>query len=448
MKTSAIKSRLFLFVIPFLFTGCYTQFQTYDQFPLEGDRYSEYYSWDGFEKGRETQNQQNHNQPSQQNNGSINNGEEEYIDDELQMEMNDIYYIDYETKRWYEEHYANKLFWEGYREGYADGFYDGYNGYYPISARYSINRHRYLFGYTGAFDYYGFYHYPYYASSFWFYLGLAPYNSFYMGYSGYYGYNPYYYDSYWGHPYYSFYNYGYAYNYYYRTIKYSRNTDLYRKGPRNSGLTNYTGSRTRSDVNSVNRRNNSSVRTRGTTDLTRSRSNTNSTRVRGTTSTTNITRNTSRTGNSVTRTRGTSSTITRKGSGSSSSTRSRGSDSYLNRATNIKTSTIGSDGRTFTIPSRRVTTINNRSRSNSGRVSVGDYFKNIQRSNSNRNYRSSSSRNSGYTNPRSSNVSGSNSRSSRSRPTSVSRSSSSSSSKSSSRSSGSSSSSKRSRGGN
>ncbi|MEX0844783.1 MAG: hypothetical protein WD022_05855 [Balneolaceae bacterium] len=435
MKNSIPATRFYLLLLPFLFTGCYTQFQTYDKFPLEEDRYAGYYAWDGFEEGRSAQNQ------DAQNSEEYYNEDEEYIDEELALEMNDIYYQDYETKRWYQEHYANKLFWEGYAEGYNDGYYDGWTGHYPYSARYSINRHRYLYGYTGAYNYYGFYHYPGIWSSAWIGFGVYPYASFYHGY---YGYNGYYYDSYWGHPYYSFYSYGYAYNNYYRSKKYSRSADLYRKGPRNSGLVNNTDVRTRSGLKTNNT--NSSVRTRGT-DLTRSRSvNTNTSRVRSTGTGTVGRTSTGRSTNPVTRTRGSS--VERKSSGNdNSSTRSRGSGSDINRSSEFSVRSVGtSTNRTYTIPARKVSDI--KQRKSTRAFSIGDIFKTTTNQRAINSRSSSGSYNRiGNTISRSSNsgISRSNS-SSGSRSTTVKRSSSSSSNRSSGSKSSSSSSSKRSRG--
>lgn len=303
MKFRRLYSSLLLLLVPFLFTGCYTQFQTFAQYPAEDRHYS---SWDDGEEYKEQ---------------SLDNDrltEAEALERELALEEMGIYFQDYETKRWYEEHYANKLFWEGYVTGYEDGYFDGWAnlGYFPYSARYSINRHRYLPGYTGAFEYYNFYHFSghgFYAS-YWFNYPGYYYNGFYAAHYAPFGY--YDFNYYWGRPYNRYYS---SYSNYLWNKKYNRDASLYRKGPRNSGLVNRGEYRTRGD-NGLNRSNKGGdIRTRNT-GVTRTRG-INTSRVRGTKGS-SVGRGSS--GN-VGRSRGSSSVGKSRSSGSSTRSRSNGS---------------------------------------------------------------------------------------------------------------------------
>lgn len=367
MERSTIINRLLLLVLPIALTGCYTQFQTYDRFPLEEDRYADYNAWDDFEEKQK----------------EVTYDEASYLDEELYLEENDIYFRDYETQRWYNENFANKLYWEGYGDGYQDGYSDGWADYYPASARYSMNRYRYLYGYTGAFEYLGFYGNPYYPSAPWLNFGFHNYTfsiAFHAGWGRYYNT---YYDHYWGHPYYSFHSYGYAYNYYHKSKKYNRDADLYRKGPRSTGLVNRQVNNNRPGLKASSG-NNTTLRSRsGSTITTRNRGLNRSSgtstgsRVRssgnvGKSSSGSVgrgsTNNRSR-GSSVGTSRGNGSRSSgssvgnkRSSSGSNSSgARSRGNDdSNVSNRSSLSSSVIGvSRGtnervRTYTIPTRRV----------------------------------------------------------------------------------------------
>jgi hypothetical protein len=375
MSYSNIINRSILLLLPFLFTGCYTQFQSLDdRFPVKDKEYSQYYEWDGHEEARAVQTSDSLPSTTAYN-------EEKYREEEQPLEENNIYYIDYEAKRWYEEHYANNLFWEGYDVGYADGYADGWRNLYPMSAQFSMNRYRFYRGYTGAFEYYGFYRNPSYINFMWFNYGGFPYNTYYTGFFGQWGYYGPYYNGYWGHPYYAYNNY--AYINHNRNRRY-RNADIYRKGPRNSGLTNRTDGRTRDgrlkNTNSGKRSRGSVIRTRSTNNTSRVRGN-NSSRVRrGSSGTVGRSR-----GSSVGKTRGSSGSSRSRGSSSSVGKRSSGSSNGTSRSgggrgsnlndtsTRYDLGNLGSNGRTFTIPSRKVPihTRTNTKRTKS-RFSLGD----------------------------------------------------------------------------
>ncbi len=377
MKHSKATNRFFLLLLPFLFTGCYTQFQTFDQYPLEKDRYSDYYAWDGFEKGASAD-------TDDSGTAYYDNGNEDYLDEQLALEEDGIYYVDFETAQWYKEHYMNKMFWEGYSAGYYDGYYDGV-AYFPYSARFSYNRHRYAYGYTGAFEYYDFYRYPIWG----------------YGYSGFGCVS----ISFWHSPYYNqihgcsispYYTYGYgyysyarSYNYYYKVNKYRRSADLYYKGPRGSGFANGSEYRTRSGNGVTRTRNSGLTRTRGTNNRVRVRSTGSSTKRGSSVGRSSGTRTRgssvgkSRSGSKNNgRSRGSGSSVGRdrgsKGSGSSGSrSRSRGNNESSLSTTSIRTVDVSdfSSGRSYTIPPRKVRTgVYNRTSSRSAFRSFGNFL--------------------------------------------------------------------------
>lgn len=373
MKYSKATNRFFLLLLPFLFTGCYTQFQTFDQYPLENDRYSDYYSWSGFEKGASAD-------ADDSGTSYYNNGDEEYLDEQLALEEDGIYYIDYETEQWYKSHFADKMFWKGYSAGYSDGLYDG-SYYYPYNSWFSYNRYGYGYGYGYGFNDY--YYYPRYGSSIWIGFGGFHHPRFYAGYFGNWGYYGPYYDGYWGYPYYSYVR---VYNNYHRSNKYRRSADLYYKGPRGSGLASGREYRSRSGNGITRTRNSGVTRSRGTNNGVRVRSTGSSTRRGSSVVRSNGTRTR---GSSVGKSRsgsknnggsrGSGSSVGRdrgsKGSGSSGTrSRSRKNDSASLSRTQIRTIDISDfGGRSYTIPKSKVHTNGlNRSSSRSALSSFGN----------------------------------------------------------------------------
>lgn len=351
MKNPLLSSKLLLLLIPFFFTGCYTQFQTYDRYDLNEDDSRGFYSWDGPENARsgEYDEEEYAGDPS-----SVSDYEDEaYIDPELKLEMMEIYYQDYETKQWYEDHYAQNLYWKGYYAGYEDAIFMGYSYNYLFNLPYSYRWYNWYYGYRTPFGYNSYRYYPRFYGSYW-------YNDSYYYEFGIWGAFDFYYDPYWGHPYY---NYHYAYNAHYRNNKY-RNADVQLTGPRSSGLTRNNDSRIRD--NRGFKTGNTGLRSRGGerntsygSGNTRSRLRDTQTKSigRGSSSGVSRTRGTSvgkkRTGTTV-RSRG-SSTGTSKGKGSSSKKRDRGNQqSVSNVGNNVHRVTTGSTGETFTIPSRKI----------------------------------------------------------------------------------------------
>jgi hypothetical protein len=369
MSYSKIINRSILLVLPFLFAGCYTQFQSLDdRFPVKDKEYSQYYEWDGHEEARVAQTSDSQDSTTA------------YSEQEIPLEGNNVYYINYEAKRWYDEHYANNLYWEGYDVGYEDGYTDGWRNLYPMSAQFSINRYRYYRGYTGAFEYYGFYRNPSYINFMWYNYGGFPYYTYFTGFYGQLGFYSPYYNGYWGHPYYAYNAYAYI-NHNWNSR--DRKAEIYRKGPRSNGLiNNSTDGRTRNgrlkNTNYGKRSRGSVIRTRSTNNTSRVRG-TGSSRVgRGSSGSVGRSRGSAvgkTRGSSGSRSRGSGSRVNKRSSSSSNGTsRSRGRGSNLNyNSTSHDLGNLGSNGRTFTIPSRKVPihtrTKTKRSRS---RFSLGD----------------------------------------------------------------------------
>jgi len=318
MKYQNSVSTLILLFIPFLFTGCYTQFQTYDRYPLENDRYAGYYAWDNFDQTE-----------GEDNSAYYNQGDEEYLDEQMALEEDDIYYKDYETETWYKKNYADKLYWYGYEDGFGDGYSKGYSaaiddhyfyGYKPWAYNSWYRSH-----YTPFYQYNRGYH-----NSFW--IGFGSYGHGYYSYP-YYGWGGYYDYGYWGwhHPYSTSI---FVYNDYHRAKKYRRSADLYRKGPRGSGLYGSAGDyRTRSGSGIDSRSRGSGV--------TRSRGINTGTRVRTTDRSSG--RGSSVGKSSGTRSRGSSVGKSRSSSGKS---RSRGGGSSVGRSNgSSKSSGSGKTGK-------------------------------------------------------------------------------------------------------
>lgn len=268
MRYSATINLLSIFVLGFVTAGCYTQFQATERFPIEDEPRESYYSWED-EESAET------GYYWDEDEYTARQYDAETYDDEQELAEAGVYYKDYETERWYKEQFENKVYWEGYNDGFEDGYAEA-RSEIPYSARYSFNRYRYLYGYTGAFDGYRFYRWgPDYYNDFWFAhsSGFYVYGGFYN-----YGYHPFYYSVYPFHGY-NYYGYGYGYHnsywgvvvyndyhrHYNRYKKRSRDAELYRKGPRNSGL---YSTRTRSDYKD----NRSIYRSRSSSSSVRSRS--------------------------------------------------------------------------------------------------------------------------------------------------------------------------------
>lgn len=379
MKLSNASNRFFLLVLPFLLTGCYTQFQTTDRFALEKERYSDYYGSEGYVD-------RNDNRAGQE--VSYQTEEERYLEQEYALEESGIYYKDYEAEQWYKDNYADKYYWKGYDDGFDDGYYKGYRNAY---------RDSYVYGYTPwAYNSWWYRHHTYmHRSHVW--LGSAGFG-FYYGAPSYAYYHYPYYNG-WGHHWnYPYYNNVYVYNNYTRSKKYRRDADLYRKGPRSSGLVNRSDARSRTNYKGSR----TGVRSRGVNNNSvRSRSTGNTSRVRG--SGRSVGRSSSGTVNKGSRSRGSSVGKGRTNSGGSKSrgsgssvgksrssggssgsgkTRSRGNGSNISSSStsSVDTGSLNTR-RTYTIPKRRVN-VNNRTTTK--RSNFGSFFKKIDSQRSSR----------------------------------------------------------------
>lgn len=396
MKAPTLFNRLSLLVIPFLFSGCYTQFQAYDRTSSEQDRYSDYYAWDGFEDGRENPDAVRSYAYDEYSESQARKAYSAgyYDDDYAELEEAGIYYKDYETEKWYKENYANNVYWEGYEDGYGNGYEDGFDGGYERAAQKYASR-SYFYGYkpwaynSWYLNSHRFHRHFIWGAGFGLhfggYSGLWASNWPYDMYSssGYWYYDNFGYLRYNYYPYYSSFGYGYAgfygnpyyntlviYNDYNRTNRYRRSAELYRKGPRNSGLVNRDSYRSRSKSDYTPRTRGSSVRSRGINS---------STRVRSTGRSGSV----GRSSGNVTRSRGTS------GSGSS---RSRGSGNNINRSRSGDAGSGASVGRSRTnnrsgsgVTRSRTSSDNSSSRSRgAGNLSSSNSRNDIERSSASR----------------------------------------------------------------
>lgn len=240
MKFSKFTIHISLIITSLFLTGCYTQFQTIERFPIS-DKYENYYIWDDYEAKKYA---------------AAKNPEEveQYVEELHELEEAEIYFKSFEAERWYRENLAHKIYWSGFDYGYDQGYeqamYDQYaylNSWYRPNV-FSYYYHRPFFnrGYLMSLSMFG----PHYA-----------FNSFYFD-PWFYGYDIY---PYYGYPYYGGWGYSvYApyvviYNDYNRNTNYRRNAEIYRKGPRQNGLTNSRSGNTYNNGKSTYRTRSSST---------------------------------------------------------------------------------------------------------------------------------------------------------------------------------------------
>ena len=228
-------------------TGCYTQLQNleYSSHTNRGI-HKDYYAW-GSSSDTNDESAIDAEAPSTTKpavTSKTSNQEDVVTEDELVVDG--IYYKDYEAAEWYEDNYADKIYWEGYDDGFEDGYDEGYEdaNYHYWDAHFyslkSLHRRAYSrigfhYGWRGhiAFSYYPYYYNdPFwygYNSSFYYWSGYRyPTWGFYDPY-----YDPFFYGGwgYYGRPHR---NYIVVYNDYHRVTR-SRSGRHY-DGPRSTGL--------------------------------------------------------------------------------------------------------------------------------------------------------------------------------------------------------------------
>ncbi len=381
-------------------TGCYTQLQNLEySSPTNRGIHKDYYSW-GSSSSTSGETQSDAESPSSTKPAiTSKTADQEDVVTEEELAETGIFYKDYETAEWYEDNYADKIYWEGYDDGFSDGYDEGYEDasyhywdahFYSLKSlhRRSFSRIGFHYAWRGhlAFSYYPYY----YNDPFWY-----GYNSSYYYWSGFrypiWGFYDPYYDpffyggwGYYGSPYR---NYIVVYNDYHRVNR-SRSGRHY-DGPRSTGL-----------VSRGNGAQNAGItRTRGASSTIQSKNT-------GRTGNTAISTGRTRT-NSGSDSRYTGRTRTSNDTGTNSVRTNRSSDTQSNGVTNTRTSRTRSTG----VTNRSRSTNNSSSvRNNSGsttRSSTGVRSNNR----SNNNNRSVRTNNSGSS-QRSSSVRGNNSRSS------------------------------------
>ena len=350
-------SGLSLILSAFLLTGCYTQLQSMDYTDRASKRgiHNDYYSWNS---DREVAKQST----SAPTSGQSVTASEEVEDPSMEVEVGEIHYKDYETAQWYEDNYADRIYWDGYDDGFEDGYEEGIEDGYEIAhddfwSRYYYNvplrtlhfRNHYrwgvgfgLYNHSWSFGFNNYYNDYYWAGFRYPHWGYDPF------------WDPYYYGG-WGYRHSPYRNYIVVYNDYHQSINRSR-SGKHINGPRSTGLisrgngTNspVTRSRALPGNNDIKSKNTGRTRTFGITTVGRTRSS-------GTTGT----RYTGRTNSTTSRSTGT--TVGRSRTKESSSTVKTG----RTRSQNVGR-TSGSNTRSSGVTNRSRSTNNSSSvRSNS-----------------------------------------------------------------------------------
>ena len=343
MKDLIILPNIILITFSFILSGCYTQLQSLD---YSKPTYRNH-SWDSYP---------NSNSPEDlivSNAHDSTYNDEEYVTEE-DLQENGIFYKNYEIADWYEDNYADKIYWEGYNDGFEEGYSDGYSDaiddywddhFYSLRyTRYKYNRIGWHFGWR---SYLAFSYNPYYYNDFYW-------NGYYAG--GYWigfsypiwgGYDPYYYGGCGYHRYSYNRNLVVIYNDYHRVDR-SRNNRYYNE-PRSTGLisrgngqNNEVINRSRNTDRSIQSNNNG--RNRNNTVITRrSRSNSETT-VRNTGRTRSTNNNSVRTNRSGTgQTRDLNNTRTSRTRSSSVTNRSRSNNNSSNVRSNSGSRTRSSE---------------------------------------------------------------------------------------------------------
>ncbi|MCR9132427.1 MAG: hypothetical protein NXI08_07630 [bacterium] len=284
-----------LIVSSFLLSGCYTQLQSLDYSERASNRgiQSEYYSWNSDNENRKAKSGATNY--SSNSTAIVSELKEEETD---KVEIGEIYYKDYETAQWYEDNYADRLYWNGYDEGFSDGYSegreDGYDeGYEDATHRYwdahfyslrSLTRRGYFrssfhFSWRNhlAFSYYPYYYFDYYHRFNW--AGYRyPYGGWVFFDDPFYDpfYDPFFYGG-WGYHHRPYRNYVVFYNDYHKEVNRSRSGRIY-DGPRSTGLlsrgnggNDASVTRSRSGDNSIRSKTTGRTRTSGITNTNRTR---------------------------------------------------------------------------------------------------------------------------------------------------------------------------------
>src|SRR5690554_3238085 len=111
MKFTKFTTHISLIITSLFLTGCYTQFQTFDRFPVS-DRYSDYYIWDDY-NSYEAKKYAAAESPEEV---------EQYVEELHELEEAEIYFKSFEAERWYRENLAHKIYWSGFDAGYDRGY--------------------------------------------------------------------------------------------------------------------------------------------------------------------------------------------------------------------------------------------------------------------------------------------------------------------------------------
>ena len=150
MKNLIILPYIVLITLSFFLSGCYTQLRSLDHSkPTYRNT-----SWNSYPKSNSSKDL------TVSNANDSSSGDDEYVTDES-IQENGIFYKDYEIADWYENNYADKIYWDGYNDGFDEGYNDAISDYWDDHfyslrcSRYRYNRIGWHFGWRSylAFSY-------------------------------------------------------------------------------------------------------------------------------------------------------------------------------------------------------------------------------------------------------------------------------------------------------
>ncbi len=135
MKVQIKTQNILLLIISISLFGCYTQLQGLDYIsPSSQKEIKEHKTWKKSNKKLRNS--------DYEKSGKLGYNDKKYDVVEDDLYADGVYYKDYETAKWYEENYAEKIYWEGYDDGFDDGIDYGYDAAHDdFWHGYHINRH-------------------------------------------------------------------------------------------------------------------------------------------------------------------------------------------------------------------------------------------------------------------------------------------------------------------
>lgn len=131
-------------------TGCYTQLQNLDYSEPRRGIHADYYTWEDSPSTRKvSDNYTTSDTERVEASAATRAPEKDYtnVQEEDSLANSpaiDVYYKDYETEQWYDDHYVNEMYWKGYDDGFADGYDEAYDDFWwETRGFYSLRRPHY-----------------------------------------------------------------------------------------------------------------------------------------------------------------------------------------------------------------------------------------------------------------------------------------------------------------